>query len=205
MVRTQRDNTIGVILAGGASRRMGRDKADVEIEGERMVDLVADALGPVAGRLVVAGRTRPPSGVAAIAVPDAIDGQLGPLAGLAAVMSISPAGARLVTVAVDQPWVRTETLTALLDIDTELPVVPVPDGIRQTTCAVFPADLAVAAMEELKGGGSIQSLLDRSSFHPFTEEDMERTGEDGRSWFSVDTAEQISIGLAAFGRPGRIG
>ncbi len=205
MVRTARHNTIGVILAGGASRRMGRDKVEVEIDGDRMVDLVADAVGQVSTRLVVAGRSRPPPGVCAIAVPDPIDGQLGPLAGLTAVMSMSPVGARLVTVAVDQPWVRASTLAALLEIETDLPVVPVPDGIRQTTCAVFPADLAIAAMDELRNGGSIQSLLDRSSFHPFTEEDMERIGEDGRSWFSVDTPEQISIGLESFGRPGRIG
>lgn len=205
MVRTQPDNTIGVILAGGASRRMGRDKAEVEIDGRRMVDLVADAVGRVSNRLIVAGRSRPPAGLSAIAVQDPIDGRLGPLAGLAGVMAMSPAGARLVVVAVDQPWVRAETLTALLEIDTDLPVVPVPDGIRQTTCAVYPADLAVTAMDELRGGGSIQSLLDRSSFHPFTEADMERVGEDGRSWFSVDAPEQLSTGVATFGRPGRIG
>jgi molybdopterin-guanine dinucleotide biosynthesis protein A len=34
----------GVILTGGASRRMGRDKAFVEVEGRPMVVAVADAL-----------------------------------------------------------------------------------------------------------------------------------------------------------------
>ena len=35
-------------------------------------------------------------------------------------------------------------------VNTPLPVVPVPDGIRQTTCAVYPADLATSAADELE-------------------------------------------------------
>lgn len=202
MVRIERGNLVGVILAGGASRRMGEDKATVEIAGERMIDHVARALGAICPRLVVAGRSRPPKGIDAIAVPDLHDDRLGPLAGLAAVMAVSPAGARLVTLAVDQPWVRPETLEALVAVNTPLPVVPVPDGIRQTTCAVYPADLATSAADELEAGGSIQSLLDRSSFHPFTDADIERVGEDGRSWFSANTPESLDQGLRTFGAPG---
>ena len=182
---------------------MGTDKALVEVGGARMIDHVVASLGSVTGRIVVAGRSRPPAGVHAVAVPDRSDGRLGPLAGLASVMAMAPAGARLVTLAVDQPWARSETLEALAEIDDGLPVVPVPDGVRQTTCAVYPADLAAIAVEELDAGGSIQSLLDRSSFHPFTEADMARVGEDGRSWYSVDTPEAVTAGLEQFGPPGR--
>ena len=203
MVRNVRSDLIGVVLAGGASSRMGTDKALVEIGGARMIDHVVASLGAVAGRIVIAGRSRPPDGVDAIAVPDRSDGRLGPLAGLASVMAMAPSGARLVTLAVDQPWARTETLEALVEIDEGLPVVPVPDGVRQTTCAVYPADLATIAVEELDAGGSIQSLLDRSSFHPFTEADMERVGEDGRSWYSVDTPEALTDGLGLYGVPDR--
>ena len=55
---------IGVVLAGGESKRMGSDKALLEVGGRAMIDWVADALDRVCGRVVVSGRPdgphRPP-------------------------------------------------------------------------------------------------------------------------------------------------
>ncbi len=117
-------------------------------------------------------------------------------------MRTVPADARLLVVGVDQPWIRPTTLDALARMADELPVVPVPDGIRQVTCALYPASLLEVAEAELTGGGSIQSVLDRSSFAPFTDADAEAVGEDGRSWFSVDDEAALAAGLARFGVPG---
>src|SRR5690606_21018946 len=103
--------------------------------------------------------------------------------------------------AVDQPWVRSVTVQRLLALESSLPVVPVHDGIRQTTCAVYPGESLQAAKEELEGGGSIQSLLDRISFHPVVESEWRGWGEDGRSWFSADSVTDISEGVRRFGPP----
>ena len=107
----------------------------------------------------------------------------------------------MLVVAVDQPWVRTETLRHLAASTGELPVVPVDDGIRQTGCASYPASALLAAEEELDGGGSIQSLLDRTAFRPVVEGEWRSWGEDGRSWFSVDAVSDIDRGLERFGSP----
>ncbi|HET9225447.1 MAG TPA: NTP transferase domain-containing protein, partial [Thermoanaerobaculia bacterium] len=69
--------TIGVVLAGGASSRMGRDKALLEIEGETLVSSAARRLGEVCEEVIVADRGR---GLLPGSVPDG-PGQ-GPAAGI---------------------------------------------------------------------------------------------------------------------------
>jgi molybdopterin-guanine dinucleotide biosynthesis protein A len=107
---------------------------------------------------------------------------------------------RALVVAVDNAFVRPETLRRLVSIDSDLPVVPVDDeGMRQVTCAVFPKQIAVQAVEEAEAGGSVQTLLDRVSFLPVTPDQWGKWGEDGRSWFSVDTPQTLEQGLERFG------
>jgi hypothetical protein len=65
---------------------------------------------------------------------------------------------------------------------------------------VYPTGLLEVASDELAGGGSLQSLLDRSAFDPVTE--WRSWGEDGRSWYSVDTLVDLEAGLIRFGSPG---
>lgn len=190
--------TIGVILAGGRSSRMGTDKAEVVLAGRTMLDHVYQALSQITEEVVVAGREEARDGITAI--PDRGVAHQGPLAGLASARAAHPK-AVLVVVAVDQPWVRAETLRELVSLASGLPVLPVEDGIRQTTCAVYPAAVLDGIDEELAAGGSIQSLLDRVSFLPVTDDEWSGWGEDGRSWYSADTMAAIEVGLDRYGPP----
>lgn len=185
---------IGVILAGGRSRRMGLDKASVEVAGRTMLDWVVAATSAVCDEVVVSGRAAADLRVLADPGPP----HRGPLVGLVAAQAAFPAD-QLLLVAVDQPWVRAATLEELRDLAGDLAVVPVDSGVRQTTCAVYPPNLSGLAAEELAGSGSLQSLLDLASFQPVL--DWREWGEDGRSWFSADTPETITEGLARFGPP----
>lgn len=177
---------------------MGADKAGVVIAGRTMLDHVSDAVHQVTQEVIVAGREAADGDLTA--VPDRGESHQGPLAGLAAVKAEHPE-ALLVVVAVDQPWVRPETLRALVSKASELPVVPVEAGIRQTTCAVYPATALDGIDDELAAGGSIQSLLDRVSFVPVTEDEWSEWGEDGRSWYSADTMAAVEAGIERFGTP----
>lgn len=173
---------------------MGRDKADVEIAGVTLLDRVAAALGSAAEQIVVLGRRRP----GWTCWPDDAPGS-GPLSGIATALRRMGSG-RALFLAVDQPFARPETLRALAGFASELPVVPVDrKGVRQVTCAVYPASVAGAAWEEAEAGGSLQSLLDRVAFEPVTHATWEGWGEDGRSWYSVDTPEDLGDGLRRFG------
>jgi molybdopterin-guanine dinucleotide biosynthesis protein A len=106
---------------------------------------------------------------------------------------------RVLIVAVDQPFVRNLTLERLTELESRIPIVPVDEeGVRQVTCALYPKAIGEAAMEEAEADGSIQSLLDRVSFQAVTPEVWAPWGEDGRSWFSVDTPEALEDGMRRF-------
>ncbi len=184
---------LGAVLVGGASRRMGTDKADIEISGTTLLDRVAMALALVSDRVVVLGDDR----VGYESWPDRAPGA-GPLVGLATALS-SMTEDRALVVAVDNAFVQPETLAHLASVESDLPVVPVDHtGARQVTCAVYPRQIAAQAMEEAESGGSVQTLLDRVSFLPVTPDQWEAWGEDGRSWYSVDTPEALASGIQRF-------
>ena len=201
MVENETGNLIGVVLAGGASRRMGRDKALVDVADRPMIDWVIDALAVVTNEVIVAGDPRAPWDERIRFIEDTGDTRRGPLAGVVAVMERTDPDDLLLVVGVDQPWVRSATLRAIAERFTGLPVVPVPDGVRQTTCAAYPANHLRAATRELNSGGSIQSMLDRTAFDPFTEADLASCSEDGRSWYSVNTIDDLTQGLDRYGPP----
>ena len=183
---------IGVVLAGGGSKRMGRDKAEVEVAGRPMISWVVDAVAAVADRVLVAGRPGGWNGHDGIA--DA-DGVAGPLAGLAAGLA---SGHAVLLVAVDQPWLKASTLAQLAAVGET--AVPVHGEIRQVTCAVYyPAYASLVDQAE-----SLQGLLDLEPPLEITEPVWRSWGEDGRSWFSVDRPNDVNAGLEQFGPPGQL-
>ena len=186
-------STLGAVLAGGRSSRMGSDKAEVVVEGQTMLQRVFSTLQELLPRVVVLGAERERFEC----WPDVVPAQ-GPLAGIVTALSRMDDD-RVLIVAVDQPFARGQTLQRLSELESRIPVVPVDwDGVRQVTCALYPKAIAEAAMEEAEADGSIQSLLDRVSFQAVTPETWALWGEDGRSWFSVDTPGALEEGIRRF-------
>ena len=73
----------GIILAGGKSKRMGKDKARLHVDGVRLIDLVYDAFKRQVDEVIISGlydyRLRLP------VISDLPTGPRGPVAGLYAV------------------------------------------------------------------------------------------------------------------------
>lgn len=184
---------LGAVLNGGESTRMGRDKADVAVGDRTMLERVSAALSGVVAQVVLLGADRD----GWVCWPDAVHAS-GPLAGVATALDRS-VDDRVLVVAVDQPFVRPETLEGMLAVASDLPVVPVDaTGSRQVTCSVYPTSIAAAALDEATNGGSIQTLLDRVSFRPVQTDEWAGWGEDGRSWYSVDTVETLDEGIRRY-------
>lgn len=123
---------LGVVLAGGASTRFGRDKATFELAGERLVDRAVRLLREADLEVVVAdaGRDLVP---AVSSIPDGPGS--GPAAGLLGVRAAHP-DRPLVALACDLPGVPAALLRHLATMRPEADlVVPRHDGRLQPLCA----------------------------------------------------------------------
>ncbi|MDX1690549.1 MAG: molybdenum cofactor guanylyltransferase [Acidimicrobiia bacterium] len=187
--------TLVAVLAGGASRRMGVDKAFVDVAGRPMIEWVLEAAEAVTDDVVVVGRRGRVAGREA--AMDLLEGRHGPAAGLATALARN--GGPVVLLACDQPWVRVETLAHLVERFDDRPVVPVDDGWPQVTCAVYPSRLALPMTAAARRDDSIRTVLDTVDVDRV--DDWASTGEDGRSWYSVDSPAALEAGLRRFGAP----
>ncbi len=178
----------GVILAGGQATRMGRDKALVEFRGKPMVDHVVSAIAAAGLEVLVVGRVGPVAGVAAI--PDIGDIGGGPAVGLLTAFRHIETN-DLLLVAVDQPQIRPETITALLAQPGDA-VIPVADGHPQVTCALYRRESHQALEADLASGQTkLRRILDHLDTTYVDEPTWSAWGEDGRSWMSLDTPQAV--------------
>src|SRR2546425_12546216 len=140
----------GFILVGGASSRMGSDKAQLRFDGQTGVELITAALRPIVGsvRLVGAREEARLSPSPLQNVPD-LHERWGALGGIhAALYACQSAWAAIA--ACDLPLV-TDKLFARLSQFAKEPfdaVVPVqPDGRQQPLCAFYRRESCLAATE----------------------------------------------------------
>ncbi|MFH1434747.1 MAG: molybdenum cofactor guanylyltransferase [Pseudomonadota bacterium] len=140
---------IGAVLAGGTSRRYGKEKALLEWNGRSFLDIAASRLGKVCGDVVVSvdKKGRFTTQQAAREIEDVMPGQ-GAGVGILSVLRAHEGCAVLVT-PVDMPLMRESTLQALLrarDWGASAVVLEV-DGIQQPLVGVYEPE-AAAVIEE---------------------------------------------------------
>lgn len=91
----------GVVLAGGKSSRMGRDKALIEVDGRKLLDLALDKLEPHCAELLVIGEPEKLGAVGPFVIADEWPGK-GPLGGITTAMRYA-CNDRLLVIACDMP------------------------------------------------------------------------------------------------------
>ena len=146
------------VLAGGASRRMGRDKATMVVGGVELASLALAAAAQVADPVVlVAPEGHPARRLAAAPVTDP---GLGPLAALAAALAALDADHVLV-LAGDHPGLAVELLARLVALAPEGEAVACRRGPRlEPLVAVYRrAPALAAARARLAGPAGDRSLL----------------------------------------------
>jgi molybdopterin-guanine dinucleotide biosynthesis protein A len=108
---TATDTPLGVLLAGGKSSRLGRDKAWLTFFGQPLLCRVADVLARVTGDLFVSGRDPIGFGLDAPWLPDETP-DLGPAGGVLTVLTA--VNRPCLVVSCDLPFLDEATLTRLV-------------------------------------------------------------------------------------------
>ncbi|HZE12750.1 MAG TPA: molybdenum cofactor guanylyltransferase [Chthoniobacterales bacterium] len=150
-----------VLLAGGESRRMGRDKATIEIEGQPLWKRQLELLRSLEPRQVlISARTRPEW------LPENVESLLddppsrGPLSGLTKALGAMTT-THLIALAVDMPFMNGEQLLALLNAAAAgCGVVPIVDEQAEPLAAIYPTEAASDFAAELSGSDfSLQRIV----------------------------------------------
>ena len=195
----------GFILAGGASSRMGEDKARLRLCELTFVERAAAALGAVAESVSVVGTGRRAEEFGLPVVEDLRAG-LGALGGIHAALTRCRAPWAAV-VSCDLPFVTGELLSRLASLRVEGAgaVAPLqPDGRVQPLCALYSRAECLDAAEELIRAGDLRprSLLERARARlvPFGELRDLRGSE--HFFRNVNTPADYAEARAILGRAG---
>lgn len=132
-----REGWTGVVLAGGQSSRMGRDKALIEVQGRSMLDRALDMLDRHSAELLVIGETEKYGHVGPFVIADEWPGK-GPVGGIATAMRYA-SNDKLLVIACDMPALNERffhLLKAQLGVATDV-VVPRHDGLIEPLAAAY--------------------------------------------------------------------
>jgi molybdenum cofactor guanylyltransferase len=153
-------NITAALLAGGESRRMGRDKATLMFCGRPLWQTQLECLEKLEPtEILLSARSDPgwrPSNVRFVA--DAPPSR-GPLSGLAAALTATRT-AHLLALAIDMPSMTAKYLRVLCDtLEPGCGMIPMIDNRPEPLAAIYPAEAGVDLAVALRGHDfSMQSL-----------------------------------------------
>ena len=107
------DTPLGVVLAGGKSTRLGRDKAWLRFGDRPLLRQVAELLAQVTGDILIAGRDPLEFGLEAPWLPDVIE-NMGPAGGVLTVLAAT--GRPCLILSCDLPFLDAATLDRLVAV-----------------------------------------------------------------------------------------
>lgn len=186
------------ILAGGKSRRMGRDKAFVEFAGAPMIQRVVFAVSQCSARaLIISNEPGKHSRFGLPVYPDIIPG-MGPLSGLHAAFTVTGA-ARVMIAPCDSPFLSPAIIKFILNYPCGAAeaVIPFVEGREQGMLAVY-ARGAVDRFGERIASASIMFDEFRLGLNRIfiAEDELRAVEPDLRTFLNVNTPGDLQSATA---------
>lgn len=196
---------VGVALAGGASRRMGHDKASLLIEGEPLLSRSVARLRLALAEVIVVGASSlAPLVPSTRIVPDGWPGR-GPLGALATALdtlgALEPTGGEwALLVACDMPFIQPALLREIARLALTEPEVDAvaprgPRGLEPLHAAYHRRCLPLATARLASDDASLQGLLATLRVREVSAEETRRFDPSGYSTFNANTPEEWSRAL----------
>lgn len=182
-----------LILAGGESRRMGQDKANIKLGNQTLLQHVSTALQPLFSDIIVSTRqVRRDCDMQQVTDDPA---HAGPLAGLAAGFEQSRTPWVFV-VACDMPFINAALIETLAGFrDNFDAVVPVVAGYPQPLAAFYSRHCLGSLRKILDSCGrhSIRALLDKLNVCYVNETGLQAI--DTNCFFDLDTPQDVALAI----------
>lgn len=182
------------VLAGGASRRMGRSKASLPYGAGTLLEFQTSRLAHLFEEVWVVAKERPgyPLGPARLLLDRAAEHAA--IHGLARALEEAPD--RVFLLAVDLPALPADVIReiALRGARTAAPaVVPLADGRPQPLAAVWTRRALPEALSRISRGElSLQALADAVGAEPIPEADWRALDPSGNAFVNLNTLEQYA-------------
>ncbi|MBE9531571.1 MAG: molybdenum cofactor guanylyltransferase [Proteobacteria bacterium] len=195
------DKVACVVLVGGESRRMGEDKASVDLAGKALVERVLDVVRPLFNHLYIGAHTDSKLGDA-YGLPTVIDtlpGR-GPALGVCAALERAEEE-RVFVISCDLPSLNARVVEYLIEQADGFDVVAARiDGRVQTTCAIY-SRACLAPLEERistkeKGARSLNRFLEETEglkVRYVDEQELKNIEGGIESFVDVDTPEELRV------------
>ena len=191
----------GVVLAGGLSRRLGRDKAVETIAGEPLISRVIGRLSALTNETVVVVN----SGARGEELPLPMDAKTavdiyadsGSLGGIFTGLTTANNDWGMV-VACDMPFLNAGLMRHMLDLRPGYDaIVPVPEGYPEPTHALYSKACLPHIERRLKAGQlKIAGFFDDVCVRYVGADEISRFDSERLSFFNVNTPEDLSRALA---------
>jgi molybdopterin-guanine dinucleotide biosynthesis protein A len=144
------DNTLGVILAGGTSSRMGRNKAFLELQGKPLIMSIAETLKQVFSDVILIANDRHAYEHLGLKIFPDLYQHCGPLGGIHAAFSHSNSSSLFVT-ACDTPCISPEFIRYLVSFPSAKHVkIPVADNGKHLLCGIFHREVFPVLVQQLE-------------------------------------------------------
>ena len=178
----------GIILAGGESRRMGRDKAFLDLAGKTLIEHVLGIFRELFERTIIVTR-RPERfrSLPAEVVPDALDAP-GPLTGIYSGLLCSADDLNFVA-ACDMPFLQAGLIRFMQEVsEGRDAVVPLVNGMPEPLHAVYRRGILPVVEASLKSGERrIYPLFDRIAVRYLTAAEIKQHDPEQRSFRNLNT------------------
>ena len=186
---------IGAVLAGGRGRRIGRDKAMVELDGRPLISYPVGALRSAGLDVVLAlrGGQKAPAGLEDVSVVRDEFEDAGPLGGLHALLKWMP-GEWVLVVSCDQPFVRVNLLHGIMsqsECMADAVVARTPERLQPMPGLYRKSCLPVVDGALRRGEHGMRDVLNGLPRYELAGEDLDCLDLEHSSFVNVNTPKDL--------------